>query len=267
MKCIFRATVDKTANGRLAAKRVNGVVFTFNPGTAQLFLQVIHTSERAAAEQQWPGQLAKSRAEEEVAHIVQSVPLHEHAGQAVLNPGGVLNPFLEARLQDAPNVAVSAGGEQLVPLSALLKVSTINDLVVEAKKTRTFVLNAYWQLFIRVSHTSEWAAGQRPPGRLAKTRAAEEVAHLVRSMPLPERKKQIVMASEEMLEPLEARLHDVPKVAVKASKPLLPLPALLKIPFLDDLVRKAKEPRMFSFNVYDDRLKSVSPAQHSPRSI
>ncbi|KAK2977980.1 hypothetical protein RJ640_023518 [Escallonia rubra] len=108
---IFRATVDKTANGRLTAKRVNGVVFTFNPRTGQLFLQ--------------------------------SVPLHEHAAQAVLNPSGMLKPLLEARLQDAPNVAVSAGGEQMVPLSALLKVPTINDLVVEAKETRTFVLNAY----------------------------------------------------------------------------------------------------------------------------
>ncbi|KAK3038316.1 hypothetical protein RJ639_031412 [Escallonia herrerae] len=46
-------------------------------------------------------------------------------------------------LQDAPNVAVNTGGGQLVALSALLKVSTLNDLVVEAKETRTFVLNAY----------------------------------------------------------------------------------------------------------------------------
>ncbi|KAK2977981.1 hypothetical protein RJ640_023519 [Escallonia rubra] len=138
--------------------------------------------------------------------------------------------------------------------------ATVGNLPRRAVNGVVFVFNPLTgQLFMRVSHTSEWAAGQRPPGRLAKTRAAEEVAHLVRSMPLPERKKQIVMASEEMLEPLEARLHDFPKLAVKASKPLLPLPALLKIPFFDDLVRKAKEPRMFSFRVYDDWLKSVSP--------
>ncbi|KAK3038315.1 hypothetical protein RJ639_031411 [Escallonia herrerae] len=139
--------------------------------------------------------------------------------------------------------------------------ATVGNLPRRAVNGVVFVFNPRTgQLFMRVSHTSEWAAGQRPPGRLAKTRAAEEVAHLVRSMPLPERKKQIVMASEEMLEPLEARLHDVLKVAVKASKPLLPLPALLKIPFFDNFVRKSKEPHCVSPGTAFSRLYLILQA-------
>ena len=61
------------------------------------------------------------------------------------------------------------------------------------------------QLFLKVIHTSVWA-GQKRLGQLAKWKTAEEVAALVRSLPVEEQPKQIIVTRKGMLDPLESAL-------------------------------------------------------------
>jgi pre-mRNA-processing factor 8 len=46
------------------------------------------------------------------------------------------------------------------------------------------------QLFLKIIHTSVWA-GQKRLGQLAKWKTAEEVAALIRSLPVEEQPKQV----------------------------------------------------------------------------
>ncbi|CAF1810014.1 unnamed protein product [Brassica napus] len=113
------------------------------------------------------------------------------------------------------------------------------------------------QLFLKVIHTSVWA-GQKRLGQLAKWKTAEEVAALVRSLPVEEQPKQIIVTRKGMLDPLEVHLLDFPNVVIKGSELQLPFQACLKIETFGDMILKATEPKMVLFNIYDDWLKSVS---------
>ncbi|KAL6285929.1 hypothetical protein ACE6H2_010319 [Prunus campanulata] len=113
------------------------------------------------------------------------------------------------------------------------------------------------QLFLKVIHTSVWA-GQKRLGQLAKWKTAEEVAALVRSLPVEEQPKQIIVTRKGMLDPLEVHLLDFPNIVIKGSELQLPFQACLKIEKFGDLILKATEPQMVLFNIYDDWLKSVT---------
>ncbi|KAF7092034.1 hypothetical protein CFC21_094556 [Triticum aestivum] len=89
---------------------------------------------------------------------------------------------------------------------------------------------------MKVIHRSVWA-GQKCLGQLAKWKTAEEVAALVRSLPVEEQPKQIILTRKCVLE-----VH-------------LPFQACLKI---DKFGLKATEPQMVLYNIYDDWLKSIS---------
>eukprot|EP01006_Ploeotia_vitrea_P041824 TRINITY_DN66575_c8_g6_i1.p1 TRINITY_DN66575_c8_g6~~TRINITY_DN66575_c8_g6_i1.p1 ORF type:complete len:703 (-),score=108.50 TRINITY_DN66575_c8_g6_i1:689-2485(-) len=113
------------------------------------------------------------------------------------------------------------------------------------------------QLFLKVIHTSVWA-GQKRLGQLAKWKTAEEVAALIRSLPVEEQPKQIIVTRKGLLDPLEVHLLDFPNIVIKGSELQLPFQACLKIEKLGDLILKATEPQMVLFNLYDDWLKSIS---------
>lgn len=112
-------------------------------------------------------------------------------------------------------------------------------------------------MFSQVIHTSVWA-GQKRLGQLAKWKTAEEVAALVRSLPVEEQPKQIIVTRKGMLDPLEVHLLDFPNIVIKGSELQLPFQACLKIEKFGDLILKATEPQMVLFNIYDDWLKSIS---------
>lgn len=112
-------------------------------------------------------------------------------------------------------------------------------------------------LLLQVIHTSVWA-GQKRLGQLAKWKTAEEVAALVRSLPVEEQPKQIIVTRKGMLDPLEVHLLDFPNIVIKGSELQLPFQACLKIEKFGDLILKATEPQMVLFNIYDDWLKSIS---------
>eukprot|EP01105_Mastigella_eilhardi_P006318 TRINITY_DN17931_c0_g1_i1.p1 TRINITY_DN17931_c0_g1~~TRINITY_DN17931_c0_g1_i1.p1 ORF type:complete len:2353 (+),score=674.91 TRINITY_DN17931_c0_g1_i1:30-7061(+) len=113
------------------------------------------------------------------------------------------------------------------------------------------------QLFLKIIHTSVWA-GQKRLGQLAKWKTAEEVAALIRSLPVEEQPKQIIVTRKGMLDPLEVHLLDFPNIVIKGSELQLPFQACMKIEKFGDLILKATEPQMVLFNIYDDWLKTIS---------
>lgn len=113
------------------------------------------------------------------------------------------------------------------------------------------------QLFLKIIHTSVWA-GQKRLSQLAKWKTAEEVASLIRSLPLEEQPKQIIVTRKPMLDPLEVHLTDFPNIVIKGSDLQLPFQSAVKIEKLGDLILKAREPQMVLFTLYDDWLTTNS---------
>ena len=91
------------------------------------------------------------------------------------------------------------------------------------------------QLFLKIIHTSVWA-GQKRLGQLAKWKTAEEVAALVRSLPVEEQPKQVIVTRKGMLDPLEVHLLDFPNIVIKGSELQLPFQACLKMEKFGDLI-------------------------------
>ncbi|CAI5756086.1 unnamed protein product [Candida verbasci] len=114
------------------------------------------------------------------------------------------------------------------------------------------------QLFLKIIHTSVWA-GQKRLSQLAKWKAAEEVAALIKSLPKEEQPKQIIVTRKGMMDPLEVHMLDFPNISIRSSELHLPFATVTKITKLSDIILKANEPQMILFNFYDDWLKTISP--------
>ena len=79
-----------------------------------------------------------------------------------------------------------------------------------------FIVNPrFGQLFLKIIHTSVWA-GQKRLGQLAKWRTTEEVATLVRSLPVERQLKQVIVTRKGMLDPLEVHLLDFRTLSSRA---------------------------------------------------
>ncbi|KAF2416127.1 pre-mRNA processing splicing factor 8 [Tothia fuscella] len=113
------------------------------------------------------------------------------------------------------------------------------------------------QLFLKIIHTSVWA-GQKRLGQLAKWKTAEEVAALIRSLPIEEQPKQLIVTRKGLLDPLEVHLLDFPNISIRASELQLPFQAAMKVEKLGDMILRATEPQMVLFNLYDEWLKGIS---------
>jgi len=113
------------------------------------------------------------------------------------------------------------------------------------------------QLFMKIIHVSVWA-GQKRLSQLAKWKTAEECTALIRSLPVEEQPRQIIVTRRGMLDPLEVHLLDFPNIVIKGSELQLPFQSLLKVEKFGDLVLRATEPQMVLFNIYDDWLTSIS---------
>lgn len=113
------------------------------------------------------------------------------------------------------------------------------------------------QLFLKIIHTSVWA-GQKRLGQLAKWKTAEEVAALIRSLPVEEQPKQLIVTRKGLLDPLEVHLLDFPNISIRASELQLPFQAAMKVEKLGGMILRATEPKMMLFNLYDEWLKTIS---------
>ena len=113
------------------------------------------------------------------------------------------------------------------------------------------------QLFLKIIHTSVWA-GQKRLGQLAKWKTAEEVAALIRSLPVQEQPKQLIVTRKGLLDPLEVHLLDFPNISIRASELQLPFQAAMKVEKLGDMILRATEPKMILCNLYDEWPKTIS---------
>lgn len=85
-----------------------------------------------------------------------------------------------------------------------------------------------------------------------------QVAALIRSLPVEEQPKRIIVSRKGMLDPLEVHLLDFPNIVITGSELQLPFQSALKIEKFGDLILKATQPQMVLFNIYDDWLKTIS---------
>ena len=132
------------------------------------------------------------------------------------------------------------------------------NLVTKPINGAIFILNPRTgQLFLKIIHTSVWA-GQKRLGQLAKWKTAEEVAALVRSLPIEEQPKQVIVTRKGMLDPLEVHLLDFPNIVIKGSELQLPFQACMKLEKFGDLILRATQPQMVLFNIYDNWLSEIS---------
>lgn len=122
------------------------------------------------------------------------------------------------------------------------------------------------QLFLKIIHTSVWA-GQKRLSQLAKWKTAEEVAALIRSLPIEEQPKQVIVTRKGMLDPLEVHLVDFPNVVIKGSELQLPLKAIMELEKIRDMILRATQPQMVLFNLYDDWLSRIPSYTAFSRSI
>lgn len=84
-------------------------------------------------------------------------------------------------------------------LQAFFIHCVVNKLTFRSLDGAIFIFNPRsGQLFLKVIHTSVWA-GQKRLGQLAKWKTAEEVAALVRSLPVEEQPKQVIVTRKGML--------------------------------------------------------------------
>jgi len=132
------------------------------------------------------------------------------------------------------------------------------NLVTKPINGAIFIFNPRTgQLFLKIIHTSVWA-GQKRLSQLAKWKTSEEVAALIRSLPLEEQPQQLIVTRKGLLDPMEVHLLDFPNIVIKGSELQLPFQSCLKIEKFGDLILKATEPQMVLFNIFDDWLKTIS---------
>lgn len=112
-------------------------------------------------------------------------------------------------------------------------------------------------LYMKIIHSSVWA-GQKRLGQLAKWKTAEEVTALVRTLPVEEQPKQLVVMRKGLLDPLELHLIDFPNMIIKGSELQVPFQSLLKLEMIGDKVVKATEPELCLISLYDDWLESYT---------
>jgi pre-mRNA-processing factor 8 len=113
------------------------------------------------------------------------------------------------------------------------------------------------QLYLKIIHTTVWA-GQKRLSQLAKWKTAEETAALIRSLPVEEQPRRVIVTRKGMLDPMEVHLLDFPNIVITGTELQLPFQACLKIEKFGDIILKATEPLMLLYNIYDNWLKSIS---------
>ena len=85
------------------------------------------------------------------------------------------------------------------PISKQILATSCAQLTHVTSDGAIFIFNPRsGQLFLKIIHTSVWA-GQKRLGQLAKWKTAEEVAALVRSLPVEEQPKQVIVTRKGML--------------------------------------------------------------------
>ncbi|KAJ2612860.1 hypothetical protein H4S08_002516 [Coemansia sp. RSA 1365] len=136
---VYRVTVQKTFEGNLNTRPINGAMTILNPRTGQCFIKVIHSSVWAG--QKRLGQLAKWKTAEETVALVRSLPVEEQPNQLIVSRKGMLDP-LEVTMLDFPNITIR-GSEMQLPLQALLRIEKIGDMILKATEPKMSLWSCY----------------------------------------------------------------------------------------------------------------------------
>ena len=137
--CAHLAIPQRTFEGNLTTKAINGAVLVINPKSGQLFLLVVHADT-------WKGQrrlsnLAKLKVAESVAALVRSLPKDEYPKSIISMQRHSLE-VLNGTLSGLTNTVIK-GSNLLVPFRALLKVPKIHEIVSTAAKSQSHIIGLY----------------------------------------------------------------------------------------------------------------------------
>ncbi|EPY24536.1 pre-mRNA-processing factor 8 [Strigomonas culicis] len=111
-------------------------------------------------------------------------------------------------------------------------------------------------LRMTIMHKSVFA-GQKRRSKLAREKAAEEIASWIRSMPEAERPAKIIVTRSRFRQTLHNMLVDYPNIIIGHSELNLPLPMILSHNRLVDLRISALESKGWEFCIYDDWLQTL----------
>lgn len=137
---VYRVTLHKTKNGNMASKPVNGALFTLNPQTGRMHMQVIH------AQTAWAGQkklsaVSKWKAAEEEAALLRTVPDSEKPEQIIITTRGLRDP-MEVNMLEFSGLTVRNSDLKL-PFSALLSLAQFKNIVTQASEPSTHQFDLY----------------------------------------------------------------------------------------------------------------------------
>ncbi|KAH3762961.1 Pre-mRNA-processing-splicing factor 8A [Pelomyxa schiedti] len=133
------------------------------------------------------------------------------------------------------------------------------NLCIKPTTGSTLVLNAKTgQACLKLFVPTTFVSAERMIS-LAKWKAAEEVATLIRALPSEERPTSIFTAHKCIVDPLSVHMLDFPDISIAYSRAYFPFRAIMKITKIHEDVVRSYDPRLNVYNVYDDWLKTTSP--------
>jgi len=135
----YRVTINKTFEGNLTTKPINGAIFTLQPKTGQLFVKIIHAS--CWENKQRNASIVKWKTAEEVVALIRALPVEERPNQIILTRRGMLDP-MEVHLLDFPHIEIRACDLRL-PLANAMKIEKLNDLIIKAIEPQLVLFNLY----------------------------------------------------------------------------------------------------------------------------
>lgn len=168
-----------------------------------------------------------------------------------------LNPSSASDLEPTESPQSSWIVDETLVYRVTISKTFEGDLVTAPINGALFIFNPQTgQLFIKVLHKSVWDV-QRRLGQLAKVKAAEEVAALVRALPQDQQPSQIISTRGAVMEPLGENLRDF-NISLKRAEGYYPFMALLRVPKIENIIQLATESQMVLFNIYDNWMSAIS---------
>eukprot|EP00760_Papus_ankaliazontas_P008488 PhM_4_TR13843/c0_g1_i1/m.79014/K12856/PRPF8, PRP8; pre-mRNA-processing factor 8 len=137
--CVHRTIAQRTFEGNLSHRTVNGAVMIINPWSGQLYLRVLHSDA-------WKGQkrltaLAKMKVAEEVNALLRTLTSEDQPKMIVSTQRGTLDT-LTSQLSWMTNTVIK-GTNMQVPYKSLLSMPKVRELVERASHSEMHLIKLY----------------------------------------------------------------------------------------------------------------------------
>ena len=148
--CIKLSSSQRTTNGFVTSKPLNGAVFVINPSSGNLYVMIVHAEV-------WRGQkrlsvLVKTKVAESCATLIRSLPKDDHPKLIVTMQRQILEP-VNGALAGLTSTVIK-GSQLLIPLKALVKVPRLYSLMQSANSSQTHLVQLYDDWLEHVSHVT-----------------------------------------------------------------------------------------------------------------